>query len=80
MTDSIRDLLPQERFEEPPEVQVIKDFVLDKFQQPVKVTIQPTQIIITVSSAALAGTLRTYLHKLQELCQTEKRLVIRIGV
>lgn len=79
MTDAIGDLLPQGRFEEPPEVRIIKDFVVETFQQPAGVTVQPTQIIIQVKSAALAGALRTYLHDLQERCQTDKRLVIRIG-
>lgn len=79
MTNAIGDLLPQGRFEEPPEVRIIKDFVSARFQQPAKVAIQPAQIIIQVKSAALAGALRSHLHELQELCQTDKRLVIRIG-
>ena len=78
MTDSIGDLLPKARFEEPPEVRIVKDFVMEKFQQPVQVTVQPTQIIIQVKSAALAGALRVHLHELQELCETDKRLMIRI--
>lgn len=79
MTNSLGNLLSQGRFEEPPEVRTIKDFVQEKFQQPASVTIQPAQIIIQVKSAALAGALRTHLYELQELCQTDKRLVIRIG-
>ncbi len=79
MTNSLGDLLPQGRFEEPPEVRIIKDFVQEKFQQPVKVSIQQTQIIVHVQGSALAGALRTSLHELQALCQTDKRLVIRIG-
>lgn len=79
MTDSLADILGRQRFEEPPEVKIIKDFVQDKFKSNASVTIQTHQIIIGVSSAALAGTLRMHLHELQKLCQTEKRLVIRIG-
>lgn len=79
MTDPIGNLLPKRRYEEPPEVRIIKAFVLDTFQQPVAVAVQPTQITIQVKSAALAGALRVHLHELQELCHTEKRLVIRIG-
>jgi hypothetical protein len=79
MTDSIADLLPTGRFKQPPEVQIIKDFVQKQFQQPVQVTIQPALIIIQVKSAALAGALRPQLHQLQDLCQTDKRLIIRIG-
>jgi hypothetical protein len=79
MAESIGDLLPQDRFHEPPEVQVIKSFVLEHFRQPVSVTVQPTQLVIHVKSAALAGALRVHLHTLKQLCQTEKRLLIRIG-
>jgi len=79
MTDAIGDLLPRRRFEEPPEVKLIKDFVLQKFQQPVGVTVQPHQIVVEVKSAALAGALRTYMYELQQLCQTDKRLLLRIS-
>jgi len=79
MADQIKDLLPKRRYEEPPEVQTIKTFVMDKYQQPVGVTVQPNQILINVKSAALAGALRTHMHELQKLCQTDKRLVLRIG-
>lgn len=78
MTDAIGDLLPKDKYEEPPEVRVIKDFVMEKFQQPVSVTVQPTQITIQVKSAALAGALRVHLHEIAERCQTDNRLVIRI--
>lgn len=78
MTDAIGDLLPKRRFEEPPEVQIIKNFVMDKFQQPVGVTVQTTQILIQVKSASLAGALRMHLHELKQLCGTDKRLAITI--
>jgi hypothetical protein len=79
MSNSIGDLLPRKKYEEPPEVRMVKDFVLEKFQQPAGVTVQTSQIIIQVKSAALAGALRVHLHELTVLCQTDKRLVIRIG-
>lgn len=79
MTDSLADIFRQQRFEEPPEIVIIKDFIHEKFQSTASVTVRTNQIVIGVSSAALAGALRMYLHELQELCQTEKRLVIRIG-
>jgi hypothetical protein len=79
MADPLGNLLPQDKFKEPPEVRIIKDFVMAKFQQPVQITVQPVQINIQVKSAALAGALRVHLHELQELCRTEKRLIIRIG-
>ena len=79
MTDSLADLLDKSRFAEPPEIQIIKSFVEENFKTTPAITIQQSQIIIGVPNAALAGTLRVYLHELQELCQTKKRLVIRIG-
>lgn len=79
MSDAIGNLLPRGRYDEPPEVRLIKDFVQEKYRQPVGVTVQPNQLIIQVKSAALAGALRMHLHELQELCQTTKRLVIRIS-
>jgi hypothetical protein len=79
MTDSLADLLKKRQHNEPPEISVIKQFLNDRFQATGTITIRDKQIIIGVSSAALAGTLRMHLHELQELCKTDKRLVIRIG-
>lgn len=79
MVDSIADLLGQKSFAEPSEIAIIKSFVSEKYQVMPAVTIRENQIIINVPHAALAGTLRMQLHELQKLCQTKKRLVIRIG-
>jgi hypothetical protein len=48
------------------------------FGVSVGVTMQATQIVVMVKGASLAGALRMRLHELQTLCQTDKRLVIRI--
>lgn len=77
--DSLSSLLPSRQFEEPAEIRIIKAFVMDKFQAMPKVSIQAKTITITVPSGALAGALRMHLHELQELCSTDKRLVLRIG-
>jgi hypothetical protein len=79
MSTPIGDLLPRNQFQEPPEVKIIKQYMQNTYQQDVGVTIKPREIIISVKGAALAGTLRMRLHELKELCQTDKRLVIRIG-
>lgn len=79
MTNQIGNLLDKSRFAEPAEVKVIRQFLDEKFNTSGQVTIQQTQIIITVKGAALAGALRMHIHDLQELCDTDKRLVIRIG-
>ena len=78
MTDSLADILGGRALEEPAEMRVIKQFVREKFHSDAGVMIQDRQIIISVQGAALAGTLRMYLHELKKLCDTEKRLVIRI--
>jgi hypothetical protein len=79
MTESLGDILGGRAPAEPPEVRIIKNFVQERFKSKAGVTIKPQQIIITVSGAALAGTLRMHLHELKKLCQTEKRLIIRIN-
>lgn len=79
MSDVIGDLLPKGRYEEPPEVRLIKDYVLSKYKITPKVTVQPNQIIISVPSAALAGTLRFQTAQIQEECNLTQRLLIRIG-
>lgn len=79
MTNQIGDLLDKNRFAEPAEVKVIRGYMQENFNADGQVTIQKTQIIITVKGAALAGALRMRIHDLQALCNTSKRLVIRIG-
>jgi hypothetical protein len=78
MSDSLADLLAQKNFGEPTEIEVIKHFIKENFKSTCQVSINQRQIIISVPGAALAGALRMRLHELQALCQTEKRLVIRI--
>lgn len=78
MADSLGDILGRERFVEPPEVGVIKSFLKENFESGCRITVQPRQIIISVQGASLAGALRMRLHELQTLCQTQKRLIIRI--
>lgn len=76
--DNLADILAGRHVDEPAEIKIIKQFMQDTFQVTVAVTVQPRQIIIGVNSAALAGALRMRLHELQVLCDTTKRLVIRI--
>ncbi|HSX53487.1 MAG TPA: hypothetical protein VLF90_03935 [Patescibacteria group bacterium] len=78
MTDSISNILA-DKWDEPPEIQTIKDYVRQKFKVDVGVTIHDKHITISTSSAALAGTLRMQLHELQKELKTDKKLVIRIG-
>jgi hypothetical protein len=78
--DTIKDLLARQERSEPAEIRIIKDYVREHFKSEVGVIMQQRQIIIAVPNAALAGTLRLHSHTLAEVCQTDKRLVIRIGM
>ena len=78
MTNSIGDLLGKRKFNEPPEMKIIKDFVRAKFDVTPGVTVGDREISITVPGSALAGALRAHLWELAQLCKTTKRLVIRI--
>jgi len=79
MSNSLGDILGKKKFEEPDEIGQIKSFVFELFKQTPSVTLTDSAIIISVSSASLAGALRPELHKLQEQLNTPKRLTIRIG-
>lgn len=77
--DSMKDLIGKYSPKEPPEVQAIKAYINNEFSSPSVITVQDTMIIITVKSAALANALRMRTTDLQSICQTDKRLVFRIG-
>lgn len=78
MTDSLSDIFSRKDFSEPPESQALKMYVQTHFAADAEVSIRDFDIIITVSSAALAGTLRYHVRKLQQAANTTKRLVLRI--
>lgn len=77
--DNLRDILGKKGLVQPPEIKIIKQFVRDKFDEDVTITVKSKNIVISAPNAALAGSLRMHLHKLQELCKTDKRLSIRVG-
>ena len=80
MSDSIGDILnKQKRQSEPREFPVIRQFILDRYQEEHKLSMSNKNIIISVPNSALAGSLQMELHKLSELCQTEKRLILRVS-
>ena len=78
MSDSISDLLAKRHIDEPAEIKIIQDFVLEKFQVKPQVMVTQNQIVIGVKGSALAGALRPLLTQIKDACQTDKRLVIRI--
>lgn len=79
MTKSIKDILSGTSFSEPEEIRIIKNYITEHYQSESTVTIRQKDIVITVGSGALASTLRSQLRDLQTLCNTDKKLIIRIG-
>lgn len=79
MSESIGDLLAKKDLNEPDEVKVIKLFLQEHYRATCQVSVTQRQIVINVKGASLAGAIRMRLHELQTLCQTDKRLVIRIS-
>jgi hypothetical protein len=73
------DILHKRNLEEPPEIQVIKEFVQAKLKCDCQVLLKDDRIIIQVPSAATAGALRIHLMQLQKILRSKKKLVIRIG-
>jgi len=78
MADSLGDLLAKKNLREPAEVLVIRTFLHENYQADCQITTNQRQIVIAVKGASLAGAIRMRLHELQALCQTDKRLVLRI--
>jgi hypothetical protein len=77
--DGLGDILARKDFDVPPEVCAIKAYVRRYYDADVSVTMQPHAIVIAARSAALIGTLRMNLPKLQEAAATDKRIMLRIG-
>lgn len=79
MSESLKDILLRRKDKQPAEVAIIKEFVMRRFNEPVGVTVQKNQIIITAGNAGLAGTLRLNIFELQNTVKSTKKLLIRVG-
>ncbi len=77
--DSLSDLLSQRSPETPPEVTAIKQYVYDTHNSTVGVQVKDREIIILVSSAALASRLRYDMPAIKTAAATDKRIVLRIN-
>lgn len=77
--DDIKALLNKRQFNEPPELIAIKQYVLESTGAICKASISAEMIVVTVSSAALANTLRLNVHRMKQVAQTTKRIVFRIS-
>jgi hypothetical protein len=76
--DSLFNILKRKDFDEPPEIASIKKFVKDEYDVEVGVQVREKDIIITVPSSALAGTLRMRGPEMKRRCQLDKRLTFQI--
>ena len=76
---SIKDMLSSDKFQPPDEIQAIKSYVQDKYQQSCTVTINDRHITIIVASGALAGALRMDTLEIRKLAGNDKKLIIRIS-
>jgi len=76
--DRLGDLLAGRLPGEPPEINAIKEYINEQFDVSAQVAIQNETIIISVSSAALANTLRLRLPQIQAVAKTNRKLLFRI--
>ena len=79
MSDSMKDLLQKRSSNEPPEFQVIREYMQGQLKCLPKLSLSNKNIVIQVPNAAIAGSLRLVLHELASLCNTKSKLIIRIG-
>lgn len=77
--DNLADILSRKDFDEPNEIGIIKRYVAEHFDVSVQVRVTPNAITINARSAALVNRLRMHTLQLQRACQTDKRIVFRIG-
>jgi hypothetical protein len=77
--DNIGDLLARRDMDEPPEIRAIKDYVRRYYDAEVSVSLTQRGIVVAARSAALIGSLRMNLPKLQEAAATDQRIILRIG-
>jgi len=79
VADSLFDILQNKNFDELPEAAAIKQFVLQKYNKSVAVTVRDKDITVAAQGAAFTNALRMQARQLQKAAQTEKRLIFRIA-
>lgn len=77
--DNLGDLIAKRAPKEPPEIAAIKQYIKATLNSSSKVSFQGEAIVVTVTSASLANTLRYHASKLKAAAGTEKQLIFRIG-
>lgn len=79
MGSSLGDIMKDRNYSEPPEVQAIKDFVNNEVGIVPAVAVTKNSFIVTLPSAAAAGTLRFRLFQLQRQLGHDRRIIIKIS-
>lgn len=77
--DHLSDILSRKDYDVPQEAVIIKRYVQEHFDVSVGVSVQAKTITITAPSSSLIGRLRMHTLQLQRACQTDKKLIFRIG-
>jgi hypothetical protein len=76
--DNIYDLLKNRIPGAPPEIAIIKKYLIDTYDESATILVNDKEIIIKVSSAALANTLRLRARDIQKICHISKKLRFKI--
>jgi hypothetical protein len=76
--DSLYDLLGNKSYDEPPEIAAIKGYVRSMYNAPCNVSVRDNDIVVQVTSAALAGKLRFDMQNLRAAAETDKKIILRI--
>jgi hypothetical protein len=76
--DSLYDLLAGKDFDQPPEIEAIKQYVREHYAKEVGVALRDKDIVVSVPGASLASRLRFDMPKIKEAVKTDKKIVLRI--
>ena len=77
--DNISDLLAKKGFNEPAEIKLVKDYVMNKYDEDVNVKVDMNKIYIYVKNSALASSVRMNIPEIQKICNSSKRIVIYLN-
>jgi hypothetical protein len=77
--ESLGNIIGSKKFDEPPEIRAIKDFVMREFSSVVGVSIRERDIVIVVPGASLANSIRLRIPELKKRCSITKRVTLQIG-
>lgn len=77
--DQLSDLLRNIKPTEPPQIQAMKDYVRNHHNVSVKIAVTNLGYSMTVPTGIIASQLQMEIPKIQQECDLDKKLFIRIG-